>query len=249
MVDISDVQVTSTDEEILSRYDFDFDHIDPVMIDIFDLIVGDTSGYELQNQIDDAESFKMSGEPYYQRVNFILATCRLLWDENMLRKAVLEFFAVQNSPIGVKSDGYGNYETDALEEFIARMTKAVMTNQRISKVCDLLFNEFMNRPLYSEDDKMLRLNRMKIIRGRKLDYAFNHRTEELVIPELRAMKLKAWWDKDGNEVDPDELDEIKKERNIMEEKIDKTTQRWMHCEEDEKELQEILTNGFHRFKV
>ena len=248
MVEISDVLVTPQDEEVLSRYDFDFDHIDPVMLDISDLILDDTSGYELQNQIDDAESFKSVGEPYYQRVNFILATCRLLWDEVMLRKAVLEFFAVQNTPLGVKSDGYGNYEQEALEEFIARMTKAVMTNERISKVCDLLFESFMNRPLYSENDKMLRLNRMKIVRGRKLDYAFNHRDEELVIPELKIIKPKCW-DEDGKEIDQEAIDEIKKERNLMEEMIDKTTERWMNCEEDEKELQEILTNGFHKFKV
>jgi len=61
MVSIQDVLVTPTDEAVLDRYDINWNKIDSVMFDIVDLILEDNSGFELQNQIDDAENFKMSG--------------------------------------------------------------------------------------------------------------------------------------------------------------------------------------------
>jgi hypothetical protein len=159
MVSILDVLVTPTDEAVLDRCDIDWNKIDPVMFDIADLILEDNSGFELQNQIDDAENFKMAGQPYYQRVNFILGCCRLFWNEDMIRQAVKGFFTEQNSPVGVKSDGNGNYEQDALEMFIARMTKAVMTNDRIFKVCATIFEYYMGKKLWNEPthDKTLRI--------------------------------------------------------------------------------------------
>ena len=240
MVEISDVEVTPQEEEILSRYSFDFDHIDPVMLDICDLILDDTSGYELQNQIDDAENFRMKGEPYCQRVSFILATCRLIWDEQMIRKSVLEFFTVQNTPMGVKRDETGTYDIDSLQEFIARMTKAVMTNERISKVCKLIFDYYMNKLLCSDPaiGKIQRMTRMKVLRGRKLDLGYNHCTVELVVPEVKVQKANAM-DWEGDE------ESAIKTLSDTKGRTDHVTERWMNCEKEEKELGEAMNDWLH----
>ena len=246
MVSIQDVLVTPTDEAVLDRYDIDWNKLDPVMFDIVDLILEDNSGFELQNQIDDAENFKMAGQPYYQRVNFILGACRLFWNEDMIRKAVKEFFTVQNNPVGVKSDGLGNYEQDALEMFIARMTKAVMTNDRIFKVCATIFEYYMGKKLWNEPthDKTLRITRMKILRGHKQDLDFNHKKMSLDVPELDTLKTKMW-DENGHEIEVEGM----MTGAATGDYIDNTTARWMNCEEDEKELQDVLSNGFHRFRI
>jgi hypothetical protein len=242
MVSILDVLVTPTDEAVLDRCDIDWNKIDPVMFDIADLILEDNSGFELQNQIDDAENFKMAGQPYYQRVNFILGCCRLLWNEDMIRKAVKEFFTVQNSPVGVKSDGNGNYEQDALEMFIARMTKAVMTNDRIFKVCATIFEYYMGKKLWNEPthDKTLRITRMKILRGHKQDLDFNHKKASLNVPELDTVTTTVH-DENGNEIEVQGLLTGATDND----KIDKTTERWMNCEEDEKELGEAMKDWLH----
>jgi len=135
MVSILDVLVTPTDEAVLDRCDIDWNKIDPVMFDIADLILEDNSGFELQNQIDDAENFEMAGQPYYQRVNFILGCCRLFWNEDMIRQAVKGFFTEQNSPVGVKSDGNGNYEQDALEMFITTWERSYGTSLLTTRLC------------------------------------------------------------------------------------------------------------------
>lgn len=238
MVEISDVLVTPYDEEVLDRYSFDWNRVDQVMFDIVDLILEDPSGFELQNQIDDAENFKMAGEAYYQRVNFILGTCRSLWDEQLIRKAVKEFFTVQNNPAGVLSDGNGNYDPDQLEEYIARMTKAVMTNERISRVCATIFEYYMSKKLWNQPsyDKTLRMTRMKLVRGRKLDNDFNHVTVELNVPELDTEKTSVH-DENGKLLEID-LD-------TRTDKDDPTTQRWMNCEEDEKELDKAMYDWLH----
>lgn len=242
MVSIQDVLVTPTDEAVLDRCDIDWNRLDPVMFDIVDLIMEDNSGFELQNQIDDAENFKMAGQPYYQRVNFILGACRLLWNEDMIRKAVKEFFTVQNNPVGVKSDGNGNYEQDALEMFIARMTKAVMTNDRIFKVCASIFEYYMEKKLWNEPthDKTLRITRMKILRGHKQDLDFNHKKMRLDVSELDTVSTTVH-DENGNEI------EVK---GIMTgatdgDYIDQNTAKWMNCEEEEKELGEAMKDWMH----
>jgi len=235
MVEISDVLVTPTDETVLDRYDFDWNKIDPVMFDIVDLILEDNSGFELQNQIDDAENFKMVGESYYQRVNFILGVCRLLWNEDMIRKAVREFFAIQNNPVGVKSDGMGNYEPDELEEFIARMTKAVMTNDRIFKVCATIFEYYMGKKLWNESshDKTLRLTRMKILRGHKLDLDFNRKRITLHVPELATEKM-TMQDEDGNKIEVEGL----MTGAVKGDYIDKNTAKWMSVNDDQDDIRE-----------
>jgi hypothetical protein len=235
MVSIQDVSVTPTDEAVLDRYDIDWNNIDPVMFDIVDLILEDNSGFELQNQIDDAENFKMAGQPYYQRVNFILGACRLFWNEDMIRQAVKEFFTVQNNPAGVKSDGNGNYEPDALEMFIARMTKAVMTNERIFKVCATIFEYYMGKKLWNEPshDKTLRITRMKILRGHKQDLDFNHKKMSLNVPELDTEKMIVH-DENGNEIEVQGLLTGATDND----KIDKTTERWMTVNDDEDEARE-----------
>lgn len=242
--EISDVSVTPTDEAVLDRCDIDWNKLDPVMFDIVDLILEDQSEFELQNQIDDAENFKMAGQPYYQRVNFILGCCRLLWNEDMIRRAVKEFFTVQNNPVGVKSDGLGNYEQDALELFIARMTKAVMTNDRIFKVCATIFEYYMGKKLWNEPtyDKTLRITRMKILRGHKQDLDFNNKKMSLDVPELDTEKTTVH-DENGNEIEVNGLMTGATDGDY----IDKTTERWMNCEEEEKELGEAM-NGWLKTK-
>ena len=235
MVEIADVQVTDIEEEVLDRYKFDWNQVDPVMFDIANLILEDNSGYELQNQIDDAENFKLAGYPYNQRVSYILGTCRLLWDETMMRKAVKEFFTVQNTPMGVKSDGYGNYEQDALEEYIARMTKAVMIDERIFKVCATIFEYYMGRKLWGDPniDRTLRLTRMKILRGHKLDLDFNHKKMSIEVPELKTEKTIVH-DEDGNEIEVKGLMTGATEDDY----IDKTTERWMSVNDDDDQVRE-----------
>ena len=235
MVSILDVLVTPTDEAVLDRCDIDWNKIDPVMFDIADLILEDNSGFELQNQIDDAENFKMAGQPYYQRVNFILGCCRLFWNEDMIRQAVKGFFTEQNSPVGVKSDGNGNYEQDALEMFIARMTKAVMTNDRLFKVCATIFEYYMGKKLWNEPthDKTLRITRMKILRGHKQDLDFNHKKMSLEVPELDTMKTKMW-DEDGHEIEVEGM----MNGAATGDYIDNTTARWMTVNDDEDQVRE-----------
>ena len=235
MVSILDVLVTPTDEAVLDRYSFDWNHVDPVMFDIVDLILEDQSGFELQNQIDDAENFKMVGEPYYQRVNFILGACRIFWNEDMIRKAVKEFFTVQNNPVGVKSDGNGNYEQDALEMYIARMTKAVMTNDRIFKVCATIFEYYMGKKLWNEPghDKTLRLTRMKILRGHKLDLDFNKKRITINVRELETEKTTVH-DEDGNEIEVEGLMTGATDGDY----IDNNTAKWMTVNDDEDDVRE-----------
>ena len=236
MVSIHDVLVTPTDEAVLDRCDIDWNHIDPVMFDIVDLILEDDSGFELQNQIDDAENFKMAGHPYYQRVNFILGACRLLWNEDMIRQAVKEFFTDQNTPVGVKSDGNGNYEQDSLELFIARMTKAVMTNERIFKVCATIVEYYMEKKLWNDQshDKTLRITRMKILRGHKQDLDFNHKKMSLNVPELDTLKSTVH-DENGNEIEVEGM----MTGAATGDYIDKNTEKWMNVNDDQDEVREV----------
>ena len=235
MVSILDVLVTPTDEAVLDRYDIDWNNVDPVMFDIVDMILEDNSGFELQNQIDDTENFKMAGQSYYQRVNFVLGACRLFWNEDMIRNAVKEFFTVQNNPVGVKSDGNGNYEQDALEMFIARMTKAVMTNERIFKVCSTIFEYYMRKELWNEPmhDKTLRITRMKILRGHKQDLDFNHKKISLNVPELDTLKTKML-DENGHEIEVEGM----MTGAASGEYIDQNTAKWMSVNEDQDDVRE-----------
>ena len=94
-----------------------------------------------------------------------------------------EIFTVHNTPTSCSDD-------DDVEAFIARMTKAVMTSADIDLVCSYLFDLYMAKVLYGDKilDKRLRITRMKIARGRKLDYDFNHKKINIVIPELKRGK-------------------------------------------------------------
>lgn len=190
---IDDVLVLPSDWTVLERCRFKPESIDDAVIEIAEYILEDSQGYQLQNQIDDAENFKMHGESYNTRIYFILAACRLLWDESMVMKAVQEFFTVQNTPIGVKGDGLGNYDPEELLEYVTRMTKAVMTSPDVDKVCEYLFNYYMNKPIWSDPSysKTQKLTRMRILRGRKLDMNYNHSTVELVVPEAKVQKVTA----------------------------------------------------------
>lgn len=183
---IDEVLVLQSDWTVLERCRFKPESIDDAVVEIAEYILEDSQGYQLQNQIDDAENFKMHGDAYNSRIYFILAACRLLWDESMVRKAVSEFFTVQNTPMGVEQDS-GGYEGNQLKEYIARMTKAVMTSPDIDKVCEYLFNYYMNKPIWSDPNyaKTQKLTRMRILRGRKLDMDYNHSTAELVVPEAK----------------------------------------------------------------
>jgi hypothetical protein len=158
----------------------------------------------------------------------------------MIRKAVKEFFTVQNNPIGVKGDGLGNYDAEQLLEYIARMTKAVMTSPDVDKVCEYLFNYYMNKPIWSDPNyaKTQKLTRMRILRGRKLDMDYNHSTVELVVPEAKVQKVTVKNEK-GEEVD------VAKVLVDTKDRIDPTTERWMHCEEDERELDEAMKDWLH----
>jgi hypothetical protein len=237
---IDDVLVLPEDWTVLERCRFKPESIDDAVIEIAEYILEDSQGYQLQNQIDDAENFKMHGEPYNTRIYFILAACRLLWDEAMVRKAVLEFFTVQNTPMGVKSDGQGNYDAEDFDEYVTRMTKAVMTSPDVDKVCEYLFNYYMNKPIWSDPNysKMQKLTRMRILRGRKLDMDYNHSTVELVVPKAKVKEPSAM-DWEGKEVD------VGKELVDSKDRLDPTTERWMHCEEDEKELDEAMKDWLH----
>lgn len=237
---IDDVLVLPEDWTVLERCRFKPESIDDAVLEIAEFILEDSQGYQLQNQIDDAENFKMHGEPYNTRIYFILAACRLLWDEAMVRKAVLEFFTVQNTPIGVKSDGQGNYDAEDFDEYVTRMTKAVMTSPDVDKVCEYLFNYYMNKPIWSDPNysKTQKLTRMRILRGRKLDMNYNHITAELVVPEAKVQKVTGKNEK-GEEVD------VAKVLVDTKDRIDPTTERWMHCEEDERELDEAMKDWLH----
>jgi len=243
---IDDVLVIPSDWTVLERCRFKPESIDDAVVDIAEYILEDSHGYQLQNQIDDAENFKMHGDAYNTRIYFILGACRLLWDEEMIRKAVKEFFTVQNNPMGVKGDGLGNYDAEELLEYIARMTKAVMTSPDVDKVCEYLFNCYMNKPIWPDPNyaKTQKLTRMRILRGRKLDLDYNHKKVELVVPEAKVQK-DTGTDENGNEVEID----VSKALVEAKDRIDPTTERWMHCGKDEKELQDVLSTGFRRFRV
>lgn len=232
---IDDVLVLPSDRTVLERCRFKPESIDDAVLSIAEYILEDSQGYQLQNQIDDAENFKMHGESYNTRIYFILASCRLLWDEAMVRKAVQEFFTVQNSPVGVKSDGNGNYEQDALEMFIARMTKAVMTNDRIFKVCATIFEYYMGKKLWNEPmhDKTLRITRMKILRGHKQDLDFNHKKLRLNVPELDTVTTTVH-DENGNEIEVQGL----LTGAATGDYIDKTTEKWMSVNDDQDDVRE-----------
>lgn len=236
---IDDVLVLPSDWTVLERCRFKPESVDDTVVDIAEYILEDSQGYQLQNQIDDAENFKMHGDSYNTRIYFILGACRLLWDEAMVRRAVQEFFTVQNTPVGVKGDGLGNYDAEDFDEYIARMTKAVMTSPDVDKVCEYLFNYYMNKPIWSDPNyaKTQKLTRMRILRGRKLDMDYNHSTAELVVPEAKVQKVTAKIN--GEEVDVSEALLEAKDR------IDPTTERWMHCEEDERELDEAMKDWLH----
>lgn len=236
---IDDVLVLPSDWTVLERCRFKPESIDDAVIEIAEYILEDSQGYQLQNQIDDAENFKMHGDAYNTRIYFILAACRLLWDEAMVRKAVLEFFTVQNTPMGVKSDGQGNYDAEDFDEYVTRMTKAVMTSPDVDKVCEYLFNYYMNKPIWSDPNysKTQKLTRMRILRGRKLDMNYNHSTVELVVPEAKVQKVTGKNEK-GEEVEID----VAKVLVDTKDRIDPTTERWMHCEEDEKELGDAMND-------
>jgi hypothetical protein len=237
---IDDVLVLPSDWTVLERCRFKPESIDDAVIEIAEYILEDSQGYQLQNQIDDAENFKMHGESYNTRIYFILAACRLLWDEAMVRKAVQEFFTVQNTPMGVKGDGLGKYHPQQLLEYIVRMTKAVMTSPDVDKVCEYLFNYYMNKPIWSDPSysKTQKLTRMRILRGRKLDMNYNHSTVELVVPEAKVQKVTAKIP-NGEEVD------VAKALVDSKDRIDPTTERWMHCEEDERELDDAMKDWLH----
>ena len=184
---IDEVLVLPSDWTVLERCSFKPESIDDTVLDIAEYILEDPQGYQLQNQIDDAENFKRHGDSYNTRIYFILAACRLLWDEEMIRNAVSEFFTVQNTPMGVEQDS-GGYDENQLKEYIARMTKAVMTSPDVDKVCECLFNYYMNKPIWQDPyyGKTQKLTRMRILRGRKLDMDYNHSTAELVVPEPKV---------------------------------------------------------------
>ncbi len=230
---IDDVLVLPSDWTVLERCRFKPESIDDVVLEIAEYILEDSQGYQLQNQIDDAENFKMHGDAYNTRIYFILASCRLLWDEEMIRKAVKEFFTVQNTPMGVKGDGLGNYDAEQLLEYIARMTKAVMTSPDVDKVCEYLFNYYMNKSICSDPYymKTQKLTRMRILRGRKLDLDYNHSTVELVVPEAKIQKttliVQEEKDVDDNEALVDTKD-----------RIDPTTEKWMSVNDDQDEVRE-----------
>lgn len=181
MVRIEDVEVTDRDREMLSRIRFRREQVDwEMLLDICRMLLEDQSGYQLSNQIDDSENFKKNGDNYNSRMSLILATCRLLWDENKIRTAVKVFFTEQNNPVGVKCDSMGNFDEDQLEEYIARVTKAVMEDNFIGEMSDLVFNWYMK--CCSSAEQSSKIIRMKIIRGRKLDLTFNHRDARIAIP-------------------------------------------------------------------
>lgn len=181
MVRIEDVEVTDRDREMLSRIRFRREQVDwDMLLDICRMLLEDRNGYELSNQLDDSENFKKNGDNYNSRMSLILATCRLLCDENKIRTAVRIFFTEQNTPVGVKCDDRGNFDEDQLEEYIARVTKAVMEDDFIGEMSDLVFNWYMK--CCSSVEQSSKIIRMKIIRGRKLDLTFNHRDARIAIP-------------------------------------------------------------------
>ena len=234
MYEISDVIVLPQDEEILKRYRFASDSsVFEEVIDIAEMILEDEDDWQLQNQLDDAENFKMHGDKYNQRVYFILSPCRLLWDENKIRRAVKEIFTVHNTPTSCSDD-------DDVEAFISRMSKAVMTSADIDQVCSYLFDLYMAKVLYGDKilDKRLRITRMKIARGRKLDYDFNHKKINIVTPELKRSK-------DLIDLDPADSDgtlgvrtgsySLAKDEAVKEEDWctnDPDVKRWMNYSED-----------------
>lgn len=230
---IDDVLVLPSDWTVLERCRFKPESIDDVVLEIAEYILEDSQGYQLQNQIDDAENFKMHGDAYNTRIYFILASCRLLWDEEMIRKAVKEFFTVQNTPMGVKGDGLGNYDAEQLLEYIARMTKAVMTSPDVDKVCEYLFNYYMNKSICSDPYymKTQKLTRMRILRGRKLDLDYNHSTVELVVPEAKIQKTTLIGQEEKDVDDNEALVDTK-------DRIDPTTEKWMSVNDDQDEVRE-----------
>jgi hypothetical protein len=67
---------------------------------------------------------------------------------------------------------------------------------------------------------------------------YNHSTVELVVPEAKVKEPSAM-DWEGKEVD------VGKELVDSKDRLDPTTERWMHCEEDEKELDEAMKDWLH----
>lgn len=229
MYEISDVIVLPADEEILKRYRFS-EEIYEEVVDIARMILESKDGWQLQNQLDDAENFKMHGEKYNQRVYFILGACRLLWNEEWIRKAVKEIFTVQNTPTMCS-------DADDVEAFIARMTKCVMQSEDLDQVCKYLFDYYMGQRLFGYDleDKIIRTTRMKIARGRKLDNDFNHKKVQIEIPELKSCDTTTY----VSDIDQEPLQETGSYDLASGEASDgdcycndKDVQKWMNYSED-----------------
>lgn len=143
------------------------------------MLIEDESGYELENQCDDAGHFNyvIHNELFLQRVCIILAVCRLLADEDKLRFAAKRFFVEPPEE---------NEVVDEVEEkkFVERMCDASIHSSFLTDLVMYVRVMYLSRPAVTSDEKARKTkHRMRVLRGFKADSELCGRnTEDLAPP-------------------------------------------------------------------
>lgn len=158
-------KATERDILRLAKYEFKDTSINEEVLDIAEMLIEDESGYELENQCDDADHFNhvVANSLFLQRVCIILAVCRLLADEDKLRFAVKHFFVEPPSEDEV---------VDEVEEkeFVERMCDAAIHISFLSDLVVYVRQMYLSRTAATADDKARKTkHRMRVLRGFKVD--------------------------------------------------------------------------------
>ena len=137
--------------------------------DIAVSIIEDQSGYEIQNQCDDAQNFVTSNaETYFQRVCFILGCCRIKGEEELLRTAIRNIFIEQATD--TKPGDHGPDESPEVNgKFIDRMVLAATEDEFITSVVEYIKSRYLGQKPFMMDKKEWIKNRMRLIRGYRID--------------------------------------------------------------------------------
>lgn len=191
-------KATENDVRRLAGYEFKGVRIQEEVIEIAEMLIEDESGYELENQCDDAGHFSyvVGNELFLQRVCIILAVCRLLADEDKLRFAAKRFFVEPPQDDEV---------VDEVEEkeFVERMCDAAIHSSFLSDLVVYVRVMYLSRPAVTADDKARKTkHRMRVLRGFKVDSELCGRdTEDLAPPPPLKVLFEEHTDNSDNSDD------------------------------------------------
>lgn len=200
-------KATENNVRRLAKYEFKDPCIKEEVIDIAEMLIEDESGYELENQCDDAGHFSyvVGNELFLQRVCIILAVCRLLADEDKLRFAAKRFFVEPPQEDEV---------VDEVEEkeFVERMCDAAIHSSFLSDLVVYVRQMYLSRPAVTSAEKARKIkHRMRVLRGFKVDSELcGRKIEDLAPPPPLKVLFEEHADNDENAevVQSDHTDEL-----------------------------------------